>query len=326
MRIAINGFGRIGRIFFRQAYNKPGFEIVATNDLGDKDNLLYLLEHDSVYGKYKIPDTKYQIQFLQEKDPTKLPWKDLKIDIVVESTGFFTSYDKAKAHLEGGAKRVVITAPSKDDQVLTFTPNVMPPGADINKSKITSNASCTTNATAPVVVIMMKNPGIKKAILNTVHAYTSIQALVDGPAAKDFSRGRAAAVNIVPSTTGAAIGVAKTIPEILNKFDGVAMRVPVICGSIIDFTFLSKKKTSVEEINEIFKEASQKPEWQGILKVTEEPLVSTDILGESYGSIVDLNFTKVIDEDLVKVFAWYDNEWGYCAMLIKHIEKLKEFL
>lgn len=322
MRIAINGFGRIGRIFFRQAIERPDLEIAAINDLGDKENLIYLLAHDSVYKSDKS-NRADRIKFLQERDPAKLPWKDLKIDVVVESTGFFTSYEKAKAHLDAGAKRVVITAPASGD-VLTFTPNIIP--GDISKFKITSNASCTTNAVTPVLKIMLKNPGVKKALLSTVHGYTATQALVDSPAAKDFRRGRAAAVNIVPSSTGAAEAVANAMPETEGIFDGVAMRVPVASGSIIDITFVSKRKTSAEEINKIFKEAAKSKEWEGILKVSEEPLVSTDILGEPYGSIVDLSLTKVVDEDLVKVFSWYDNEWGYCAMLLKHLEMLKDYI
>jgi len=253
-----------------------------------------------------------------------LPWKDLGVDVVVESTGVFASYERAEPHLKAGAKRVVITAPAKDEETNTFTPNLA--GDFTSYGKITSNASCTTNAVTPVAAIMLKNPGIKKAVLNTVHGYTASQFLVDGPMEKDFRRGRAGAVNIVPSHTGAAVAAEKTIPSLKGKFDGVAMRVPVIAGSIIDFTFVSARKTSVEEINDIFRAESEKPEWRDIIKVTEEPLVSTDILGEPYGSIVDLNFTRVVDGDLVKIFSWYDNEWGYCAMLIKHIKTLKDYL
>ncbi|MBU2263338.1 type I glyceraldehyde-3-phosphate dehydrogenase [Patescibacteria group bacterium] len=324
MKIAINGFGRIGRIFFRQAYGKPGLDIVAINDLADKDNLIYLAEHDSVYGKFEFP--KSGVQFFAEKDPANLAWKDLGIDVVVESTGFFTSYEKAKAHLDAGAKRVVISAPSNDiaSRLLMFTPNVC--AGDIAKTKITSNASCTTNATIPVVSIMMKNPGVKKAVLSTVHGYTSSQGIVDKPDQKDWRRGRAGAVNIVPSSTGAAKAAAKILPEIAGKFDGVAIRVPVPSGSLIDITFISERKTSAEEINEIFKKAAESKEWKGIVKIADKSTVSSDIVGEPYGSIVDMEFTRVIDGDLVKVFSWYDNEWGYCAMLIKHIEQLKNYL
>ena len=304
--------------------SNPDFEIVAVNDLADKDNLLYLLEHDSVYGKFSLPEKIKDIKFLREKDPVKLPWKDLDIDIVVESTGFFDSYDKAKSHLDAGAKRVVITAPVKDDMALTFTPNINT--GDIAKFKITSNASCTTNAITPLISILAKNPGIKKAVLNTIHAYTATQGIVDKPDAKDWRRGRAGTIDISPSSTGAAISAAKAIPEMKGIFDGVAVRVPVPIGSLIDLTFVSSKKTSAEEINEILTVESQKPEWQGIIKVSNEQLVSTDIIGEPYGSIVDLGFTKVIDGDLVKIFSWYDNEWGYAAMLIRHIKTLKKYL
>lgn len=321
MKIAINGFGRIGRVFFRQAYKYPELEIVAINDIGDKDNLIYLSEHDSVYGKFEFPKTG--VRFFAEKDPFKLPWKDLDIDVVMESTGFFTSYEKAKAHLDAGARRVVISAPASGG-ALTFTPNLIPD--DIAKYKITSNASCTTNCVNPVVVVVLKNFGIKKAVLSTIHGYTATQGLVDSPAGKDFRRGRAAAVNIVPSTTGAAEATIKVIKELAGKFDGMAMRVPVVCGSIIDITFVTEKKTSVEEVNRVFQEASQSKEWKGILKASDDQIVSTDILGEPYGSIIDLSLTRVVDKDLVKIFSWYDNEWGYCAMLRKHIEMLKNYL
>ncbi len=324
MKIAINGFGRIGRIFFRLSLEEKDLEVVAINDLGSKENLLYLLGHDSVYGSFEPAAEKIEkIKFFQERDPGKLPWKDLGIDVVVESTGVFASSEKAKAHLASGAARVVITAPvpTSDEGAITFTPNV---GVELfsPQNTITSNASCTTNAATPVAAIMLKNPGIKKAVLNTIHAYTATQGLVDGPADKDFIRGRAAAVNIVPSHTGAALAVAKAVPELKGKFDGVAMRVPIICGSVIDFTFVSGRPTSVEEINNIFREEAKKPEWQGIMRVSEEPLVSTDILKDPHGSIVDLTFTAVIDGDLVKILAWYDNEWGYCATLIKHIRQV----
>ena len=333
MKIAINGFGRIGRVFFRQAFGHKDIEIKAINDLGDAENLLYLLKYDSVYGRFDHKASKRDgeflidgkhVKFLQERDPAHLPWKELGIDVVVESTGFFTSYDKAKVHLDAGARRVVITAPADDDgETKTATPNV---GINfLADGLITSNASCTTNATTPVMAIMMKTVGVKKAVLNTIHGYTATQGLVDKPD-HDYRRGRAASVNIVPSHTGAAEAVEKAIPEIKGKFDGISMRVPVISGSLIDFTFLANRETSAEEINNILKEAANSAEWQGIMKVAEDPLVSTDILREPYGSIVDPVFTRVVDGDLVKILAWYDNEWGYAAMLIKHIEELKPLL
>lgn len=331
--IAINGFGRIGRIFFRQAFENADLNIVAINDLGSPENLAYLLKYDTVYGHYAkevshkdgvlIVDGK-EIRVLSEKDPTKLPWKDLVVDIVIESTGIFDSKEKSSAHLTAGAKRVVITAPSKDETA-TATPNVGI--SNLSLDAITSNGSCTTNAVNPVVAVMLANPGIKKAILNTVHAYTALQGLVDGPdRGTYFRRSRAAAQNIVPYITGAAKTTTKVITELEGKFDGLAIRVPVISGSLIDFTFLASRPTSVEEINNIFKEAASKPEWQGILTVTEEQLVSSDILGDPHGSIVDIALTKVVDGDLVKVFSWYDNEWGYCAMLLKHVQAVAQIL
>lgn len=333
-KIAINGFGRIGRIFFRQAFGNPDVEIVAINDLGTAANMAYLLKYDTVYGRYnkqvQMTDSKMvvdgkEVVLLQEKDPSKLPWGQLGIDVVVESTGVFDTRDKAAAHLTAGAKRVVITQPTHDEVTPTATPNV---GLDVlSKDKITSNASCTTNAVNPVIAVMIQNPGIEKALLTTVHGYTATQGLVDGPDKKDdFRRARAAAQNIVPSTTGAAKATTRVITALEGKFDGIAIRVPVISGSLIDVTFISPRPTSKEEINDIFKKAAASPEWQGILTVTEEPLVSTDILATEYGAIVDLALTRVADGNLVKVFAWYDNEWGYSATLLKHVLAVSQML
>ena len=321
-------------MFFRYAFGHPDLEFVAINDLGAPENMAYLLKYDTVYGPYdKSVETKNgnlivdgkEIKVLQEKDILKLPWKDLNIDVVIESTGVFESRDKAAPHLEAGAKRVVITAPAKDDVTPTATPNV---GEEFLKSdKITSNASCTTNAATPVMAVMSDNPGVQKAILNTIHAYTASQGLVDGPDKKDdFRRARAAAQNIVPSTTGAAIAATKAMPSLAGKFDGISLRVPVICGSIMDFTFIAGRQTSAEEINDIFKKAARDMQWQGILSVSDEPLVSSDIIKNPHGSIVDLSMTRVIDETLVKVMAWYDNEWGYAAMLLKHLLAVSKLL
>ncbi len=332
-RIAINGFGRIGRLFFRQAFRQKDLDIVAVNDLGDCENLAYLLKYDTVYGRYgKTVETRegklivdgQTIDFLQEKDPARLPWGKLGVDIVVESTGVFESYEKAGVHLQAGAKRVVITAPAKDpDGTEGKTVLVGVNDDEARGVVLTSNGSCTTNAASPVIQIMSENPGIKKAILNTVHGYTATQNLVDGPTrGKDFRRGRAAAQNIVPSTTGAAIAVTRAIRELEGKFDGIAIRVPVVNGSIADITFLAARKTSVEEINDIFRQAAKSQRWQGILAVQEDPIVSSDIIGEPYGAIVDLSFTRVIDGDLVKVFSWYDNEAGYVTTLVKHVQNV----
>src|SRR3989344_1541374 len=333
-RIAINGFGRIGRVFFRYAFGHSDLEFAAINDLGAPENMAYLLKYDTVYGPYdKSVETKNsnlivdgkEIKVLQEKDILKLPWKDLDIDIVVESTGVFESRDKAAPHLEAGAKRVVITAPAKDEITPTATPNV---GEEFLKlDKITSNASCTTNAATPVMAVMGKDPGIKKAILNTIHAYTASQGLVDGPDKKgDYRRARAAAQNIVPSTTGAALAATKAMPSLSGKFDGISLRVPVLSGSLMDFTFIASRQTSVEEINSIFKKAAEEKQWQGILAVSEEPLVSSDILKMPFGSIVDLPMTRVVDGDLVKILAWYDNEWGYASMLLSHVLAVSKLL
>ncbi|MEK9168525.1 MAG: type I glyceraldehyde-3-phosphate dehydrogenase [Patescibacteria group bacterium] len=338
-KIAINGFGRIGRLFFRQIFNNPNLNIVAINDLGDLENLAYLFKYDTVYGRFdkeiKIDKEKNvlvvdgkTIKFFQEKEPAKLPWKDLGVDIVVESTGVFESYEKAKAHLDAGAKRVVLTAPAKDaDGTLGRTVLIGLNEGEIKEYKITSNASCTTNAASPVIAILSENPGIEKAVLNTIHAYTNTQTMVDSPVkGSDFRRGRAGAQNIIPSTTGAAIAVTKVIKELEGKFDGIALRVPVVSGSIADITFVAKRKTSVEEINEILKKAEQSPRWQGILKTIDEQIVSSDIIGEPYGAIVDLKFTKVIGGNLVKILSWYDNEWGYVAMLKKHVLAVSKLL
>ncbi len=331
-KIAINGFGRIGRLLFRQLGEEKKFAVVAINDLGDVENLAYLLKYDTVYGRYggevrarggNLAVNGKKIRFIQEKDPAKLPWKKLGVDVAVEATGFFESYEKAQAHLTAGARRVIITAPAKDsDGPLGRTVLMGVNEGEMKKCLITSNGSCTTNAASPVIQILSETVGIRKAVLNTVHGYTATQNIVDGPTrGKDFRRGRAAAQSIVPSTTGAAIAVTRAFQPLAGKFDGIALRVPVIAGSAADITFVAKRKTSPEEINRILKKAAALPRWGGILKVTEDQIVSADILGEPYGAIVDLNFTKVIDGDLVKVLSWYDNEAGYVATLVKHIQK-----
>lgn len=339
-RIAINGFGRIGRLFFKAAFENPDFEIVALNDLGDVENLAYLLKYDSVYGRYgkevkaDLPNGKLivdgrEIAFLQVKDPTQLPWKDLNIDIVVESTGLFDEYAKAKVHLAAGAKRVVITAPAKDEDGADGQTVLIGVNEDHMKMcPITSNGSCTTNSASPVIQILSENPGIVKAALSTVHAYTATQSLVDGPirGGHDYRKGRAAAHNTVPETTGAAISVARAIPDMKGKFDGLSFRVPNITGSISDITFIAKRPTTVEEIAKILEDAAASPRWQGIIKVTRDQIVSSDIIGEPYGAIVPLDLIKVIDGDMVKVLSWYDNEAGYVSMLVKHVEKAAQLL
>ena len=335
MRIAINGFGRIGRAFFKLAISEPQLQIVAINDLGNLENLIYLLKHDTVYGHYdsevkiepsnKLIINNQEIVFLQEKDPKNLPWKNLGVDVVIEATGVFEDYNLAKAHLEAGAKKVIITAPAKGEEgkdgrivLLNINEN------EINDFPVVSNGSCTTNAVSPVLKILHEKLGIKKALLNTIHAYTATQNLVDGPVkGKDLLRGRAAAQNIVPSTTGAATSVTKAFKDLENKFDGLAIRVPVVCGSLADITFVSQKETSAEEINKIFIEMSQEEKWDKIVTVSHEPLVSSDIIKNTHPAIIDLTFTKVVDKDLVKVLVWYDNEWGYAWTLIEQLKRLK---
>jgi glyceraldehyde 3-phosphate dehydrogenase len=331
-RVAINGFGRIGRAFFKQALGHDAFEIVAINDLGDLENLAYLLNYDTVYGTSVdlarveggaliVGDTR--VEFGSERDPAKLPWGDMQIDIVVEATGVFASYEKAKAHLAAGAKRVVVSAPVKDDAeaagVRGATILVGVNEDRLATCDISSNASCTTNAASPLVAILKESIGIEKAILNTVHAYTATQEIVDGPNKKDFRKGRAAAENIVPTSTGAAVATTKVHADLAGKFDGIAMRVPVPIGSIVDVTFVAAKPTSVEAVNGALRSAAADPRWTGVFAVTDEPLVSSDIIGARYAAIADLSMTRVVGDDLVKVLSWYDNEAGYAHTLIRHV-------
>ncbi len=320
IRVAINGFGRIGRAFYKVAQESPEIEIVAVNDLTSLENIEYLLKYDTVYGMSNY--TLKGVDYISEKDPTKLPWAKLDIDVVVESTGLFTSSDKAQAHIVAGAKRVVVTAPIKDDSMSVIKGETVLMGMNEDKlsiCQISSNASCTTNAGSPLIAILDETIGVEKALLNTVHAYTASQAIVDGPAKKDLREGRAAAMNIVPSSTGAAIAVTKVATQLIGKFDGISIRVPVVAGSIVDVTFISKKNTTTEEVNEILKKAAQDLRWKGIFTVTEEDLVSSDIVGNPHASIADLAFTRVVDGNLVKVLAWYDNEMGYTYTLVRHV-------
>ena len=334
IRVAINGFGRIGRAFLKIAWEREEIEVVAVNDLGSLESLSYLLRHDTVYRNWGhkvetkedllIVDDK-EIKFISEKDTTKLPWKDLDIDVVVESTGLFTSYDKAKFHIDQGAKKVVISAPAKGESEEKGETILMGVNEDkFGTCDITSNGSCTTNAASPLIAILHEALGIDKAVLNTVHGYTASQALVDGPSKKDLREGRAAAQNIVPSSTGAAIAVTKAFPELIGLFDGISIRVPVPAGSIVDITFISKKNTTKEEVNEILKKYASDPKWDKLFAVTEDNLVSSDILGESHASIADLEMTRVVGGNLVKVLGWYDNEMGYTHTLIDHVVKTGE--
>ncbi len=339
VRVAINGFGRIGRTFFRLAYGNPDFEVVAVNDLGDIEDLAYLLEYDSSYGRSSfsvgVEEGKLKVQgkeisFVQEKDPKNLPWRDMEIDVVVESTGFFTTYEGSKLHLEAGAKRVVVSAPVKDDPAAAGVSGatvLMGVNDDqLQTCQISSNASCTTNATSPLIAILKESIGIEKAILNTVHAYTASQALVDRPNKKNKRLGRAAALNIVPTTTGAAIATTMAHTELTDKFDGIAMRVPVSVGSIVDVTFIASRDTTVEEVNEALLKASKEDRWKNLFAATDEEVVSSDIIGSRVGSIADLGFTKVVGGNLVKVLAWYDNETSYTQTLVEHVKEVSKHL
>lgn len=322
IRVAINGFGRIGRAFYKLAKENKELEVVAVNDLGDKANLEYLLKFDTVYGQWK---GKFDAQYVSESDPTKLPWKDLNVDVVVESTGRYTTYAAAKAHLDAGAKRVVVTAPMKDEPIPGIEGATVLLGVNEDKlatCQITSNASCTTNAASPVLAILDEALGVEKAILNTVHSYTASQGIVDGPNKKDFREGRAAAQNIVPSSTGAAIAVGKALTQLEGKFDGISIRVPTVIGSIADITFIAKRDTTVEEVNKIMTDASHTDKWKHIFEVTSEPIVSSDVRDAAHASIADLAFTRVVGGNLVKVLAWYDNEMGYTHTLVDHVVKL----
>lgn len=335
VKIAINGFGRIGRAFFKLAVSRPELEVVAINDLGDLENFAYLLKYDSVYGRFnnevsakegKLVVDGREYLFIQEKDVTKLPWRKLGVDIVVESTGVFESFEKAAVHKQAGAKRVVITAPAKDEDSADARTVLMGVNEnDLKTCSISSNGSCTTNSASPVLQILSETIGVRKAFLNTTHGYTATQNLIDGPVrGKDFRRGRAAGVNIVPSYTGAAIAVGRAVKAVENKFEGVAMRVPVATGSLSAITFVSARPTTAEEINKILSDASALPRWQGIFRVTNDPVVSTDIVGDPHAAIADLSLTKVVDGDLCAVYSWYDNEFGYTNSLVAHVLKVAQ--
>ena len=327
IRVAINGFGRIGRAFARLSAGR-GIEIVAVNDLGSLTNLAYLLKYDTVYGRAPFSvETKNntlvidgkEVKFFSEQNPAQLPWKELGVDVVVESTGLFTEYEKAQVHIEAGAKRVVITAPVKGDSAGGATVLMGVNEGKMATCQITSNASCTTNAASPIMVILDEAIGIEKAVLSTTHAYTASQSIVDGPSKKDMREGRAAAQNIVPTSTGAATAVTQAYEPLAGKFDGISLRVPVSAGSIADITLIAKRSTTRDEVNTILRGAAAAPRWEGIFRATDEELVSSDIVGEPYASIADLGMTRVVGGNLVKVLAWYDNEMGYTESLVRHV-------
>ena len=343
IRIAINGFGRIGRQAFKIALTKPDLEVVAINDLTEPNVLAALLRYDSNYGPYDkvvgsddkkeranpttysagniiVDNKKYPI--FAEKDPGALPWKDLNVDVVLESTGRFITTEASSAHLKAGAKKVIISAPAKDEGV---TPTFI---IGVNHDKyanqqIISNASCTTNCITPVIAVMHGKFGVKKMMMSTIHSYTAEQNLVDGPPpggkSNDLRRARAAAVNIIPTSTGATIATTEAIPELKGFLAGAAYRVPTPVGSLSDFTLIVNKKTTVDEINKAFEEAAKNPLWTNVLQVTKDPIVSTDIIGNPHSAIVDLSLTQVVDGDMVKVVAWYDNEFGYSNRLVEEV-------
>jgi len=327
-KVAINGLGRIGRAALHIILDTTELELAAINDLIPPENLAYLLRYDTVYGRSPhlieagdsnliIDGSSYPV--LGIKDPTQLPWGDFQIDIVLECTGVFRKIEDLRKHLQAGARSVILSAPSKSPEMVTIVHGVNDPRE--SDTPIISCASCTTNSIAPVFEVMARRIGVKKALMTTIHAYTSTQGIVDGPSSK-FRRGRAAAANIVPTSTGAAEATTKALPRFEGRFDGVAVRVPVPVGSISDVTFLTEKKTSAEEVNTVFREEAESERYRGILGVTEDEIVSSDIIRDPRASIVDLSMTRVVDGDLVKVMAWYDNEWGYSAQMIREARRM----
>jgi glyceraldehyde 3-phosphate dehydrogenase len=322
-KVAINGLGRIGRAAFKIVLDTPELELVAVNDLIPTENIVYLLKYDTVYGRYQkkvraegesiVVDAKEYLVF-HEKDPAQLPWDNLEVDIVLECTGVFTKREDMKKHLQAGARHVILSAPTKSEDVDTIVYGVNKPGD--GSVQMISCASCTTNCITPVVEILGRRIGIVKAIMTTVHAYTASQGIVDGPS-KKVRRGRAGAANFVPTSTGAAIATTKALPQYAGKFDGVAVRGPVPAGSLADLVFLTERDTSVDEVNRIFREEAQSDRYQGVLAVTKDPIVSSDIIGDPHASIVDLEMTQVVDGNLVKVMSWYDNEWGYTNQMVR---------
>ncbi len=322
-RIAINGLGRIGRQTLKAGWGKRSFNVVAINDLTDANTLAYLLKYDSIYGIWDIDITagedfiqigKTKIPVLAEKIPAKLPWGKYKVDIVIESTGFFSEKKAAQAHVKAGANRVIISAPGKGG-VPTYVRGANAGNLGKEKDRVISNASCTTNCASPVMSVLDEVFGVDKAMLSTIHGYTATQNLVDGPHRKDLRRGRAAAENMIPTTTGAAKATVQTIPKLKGKFDGIAVRVPVPTVSLTDLTVLLRKKVTVGEVNDAFEKAKMTPRFKGVLGTTNEPLVSTDFIGNTHSAIVDMGMTRVVGETMVKVVAWYDNEWGYAHRL-----------
>ncbi|MFI5270608.1 MAG: type I glyceraldehyde-3-phosphate dehydrogenase [Candidatus Saccharimonadales bacterium] len=324
VRVAINGFGRIGRNAFKVAFERSDIEIVAINDITDTKTLAHLLKHDSNYGTYHkevsyddkgIIVSGKHIAVLAELDPSKLPWAELKVDVVIESTGFFVDPAKAKAHLDAGAQKVVLSAPAKGEGATTIVLGVNEDKL-ADSSDIISNASCTTNCITPVAAVIENNFGIDKAMMTTIHSYTASQRLQDAPA-KDLREARNAAENIVPTTTGASIAAGLALPALQGIFGGMSIRVPTPVVSLSDFVIITKKTVTAEDVNKAFIAAAKEPYYQGILDVTDEPLVSSDFIGNSHSAVVDLKLTQVVGTNMLKVVAWYDNEWGYSNRLVE---------
>jgi glyceraldehyde 3-phosphate dehydrogenase len=321
-RVAINGLGRIGRAILRLVIDEASFELVAVNDLVDAENLAYLLRFDTVYGRYAksvaVDDNDLvidgrKLRTLRNRDPLDLPWEELGVELVFECTGALTRREDLEKHIGAGAQFVLLSAPSKGEEVETVVHSVNEPQGT---SVIISCASCTTNCITPIVEILGRRIGVEKAVMTTVHAYTASQSVVDGPD-KRFRRGRAAAANLVPATTGAAVATTRALPEYAGRFDGVAIRAPVPIGSIADITFITSRKTTVDEVNLIFTEEAETARYSGVLGVSRDPLVSSDVVGDSRASVIDLELTRVVDGDLVKVMSWYDNEWGYANQMVR---------
>lgn len=321
-KIAINGLGRIGRAALKVILDTPELELVAVNDIVSPENIVYLLKYDTVYGRYEksiefnaenLIIAGKSIRLCREKDPTQLPWASLKVDIVLECTGVFTKREDLEKHIQAGARYVILSAPAKDEDVDTVVYGV---NTVDGNSHIVACASCTTNCITPVIEIIGRRIGVKKAIMTTIHAYTASQAIVDGQS-KRFERGRAGAANFVPTSTGAAIATTKALPQYKGLFDGIAVRGPVPVGSLADIVFVTSRKTTVEEVNQIFVEESKSKKYLGIVGVTEDPIVSSDIIRDARASIIDLEMTRVVDGDLVKVLSWYDNEWGFTNQMVK---------
>ena len=327
--IAINGLGRIGRAALKIILDTPGLELVAVNDIVPIDNIVYLLKYDTVYGRYEktvegngedLVIGGKALRYFSEKDPAQLPWSSLGVDIVLECTGVFTKREDLEKHIQAGAKYVILSAPAKSDDVVTVVHGVNTLEGD---TRILACASCTTNCITPVVEIIGRRIGIKKAIMTTVHAYTASQGIVDKPS-KSFERGRAGAANFVPTSTGAAKATAKALPQLDNLFDGIAVRGPVAVGSLADIVIVAERNTSVEEINQIFVEEAASDRYRDIIGVTEDPIVSSDIIKDPRASIIDLGMTRVVDGDLVKILSWYDNEWGFTNQMVRQAQQLAQ--